>query len=655
MKINLTYLLLVSTLTLSSLSSCLDKCEQKEKIIFGGTVQTVSGAAIEGVLVQVNADRAKTDENGSFKIAVDANQISFLVSAERFGYGLFSRSFDGGFEDKKIVLTQGTVVEFDPTVDNTIMDSNSNNNIALSALLELDTSLLFNTVPRVYDHTGKLIDLGYPDEVKGIFDYVKTPRTTRRGMSMRLRANSLRNASGNPPPAGKKLKAAVTTVDFFNPDGMPGDFTVRFKGDPRRFDIDTARMREVKSQQALQQAKSSDMEPGDSTETSTEMNSTDDDALREQLAYMESFGAATIDISDGEEPYQLTEGMTATVTIPVYSIRQEKNEFIPPVIPLLHYNESDGVWEVTGQGILNEAGDAYVAEVGHFSVVNFDMVKTGDSKCFKIRQMLVNGANDNTIVGGGTGAFASYRAHLLVPETATSVFRERPRVIDEATGCVPVLGTSLHGVSRLDNTIPYIVAVFSQDGVGATDTLNIAIVSPDPVNSIPAETAVADLGDCTTSTCMAADITNCETTNDAVDLTAGNYTSSTCNTCWQPNCAVIPFDNSGADPSVIVGVPMGGNDINVKWVKIDPTITSLSVTVHADDVTNPLCGSDPVLVEIQNLCNADCSGISCRGGSIIYNGAPGSTVVFRLNMYSDLFCDGGSFISSVCSGPVTVL
>jgi len=649
MKINFTksivFLLIIASTTLSS---CLEQCEEKEKTTFSGAVQTVSGDAVVGALVQVNTDRIKTDQNGSFKIEVDANQMSFLVSVESFGYGLFSRSFDSGFEGKKIILTQGTVVEFDPTVDNTIADANSSNNIAQSSLLKLDTSLLFNVVPRVYDHTGKLIDLGYPEELKGIFDYVKTPRTTRRGMSMRLRANSLRNAAGNLPPAGKQLKAAVTTIDFFNPDGMPGNFTVRFKGDPRRFDIDTVRIKKIQSQQSLQQAKSTEIKPRDSTDAPVELKTDDNINMEEQLAYMESFGAATIDISDGEESYQLEEGQTATITIPVYSIRQEKNEFIPPVIPLLHYNEKDGIWEVTGQGILNEAGDAYVGEVGHFSVINFDMVKTGDSKCFKIRQMLVNGANDNTIAGGGTGPLATYRAHLLVPETATSVFSERPRVIDETTGCVPVLGTSLHGVSRLDNTIPYIVAVFSADGAGATDTLNIAIVSPGPM-PIPAETAVADLGDCTTSTCMPADITNCESTNDAVDLTVGNFTSSTCNTCWQPNCAVIPFDNSGAGPSAIVGVPMGGGDVNVKWVHRNPTVQGVRVTVH-----DASCAGAELAV-IQDLCVGGCFGNSCRGGSILYNGTVGTTVYFKLTVYSNTTCTGLPIDETCLPGGVTII
>lgn len=645
MKINFTksivFLLIIAS---SSLYSCLEQCEEKAKTTFSGTVQTLSGKAVLDALVQVNEEKVKTGQDGSFRLDVDADQMSFLVSAESFGYGLFSRTFDTGFENKKIVLTEGTIVEFDPTVENTIIDTNSNNNIAQSALLELDTSLLFNVVPRVYDHTGKLVDLGYPEEVKGIFDYVKTPRTTRRGMSMRLRANSLRNSSGNLPPAGKKLKAAVTTIDFFNPDGMPGNFTVRFKGDPRRFEMDTTRVKSDQNLTSLQKVKSSDMKPRDSTDAPSDSNSAiSDDDLREQLAYMESFGAATIDISDGEESYQLEEGMTATVTIPVYSIRQEKNEFIPPVIPLLHYNESDGVWEVTGQGILNEAGDAYVAEVGHFSVVNFDMVKTGDSKCFKIRQMLLNGGNDNT-----GGALSSYRAHLLVPETATSVFRERPRVIDEATGCVPVLGTALHGVSRLDNTIPYIVAVFSQDGVGATDTLNIAIVSPHPM-SIPAETAVADLGDCSTSTCMPADITNCETSNDAVDLTTGNYTSSTCNTCWQPNCAVIPFDNSGADPSAIVGIPMGGGDVNVKWVDRSPIANSVQVRVR--DVS---CSGAVLATLLPDLCTGGCFGNNCNGGSIIYNGTAGTTVYFTVDVYDTFDCTLFP-VGGACSDPVVIL
>jgi hypothetical protein len=316
-------ILIIQIITVGFLTSC----KKEKKVTFSGTVVSVSMEPIDQVLVTVNGETSETDQNGVFKVSVKADQNEFLVSAEKFGYGLYSKSFSNAFSDEQIIVTQGTVVEFDPTIDNVIEDTNSNNNIAQSALLALDTSLLFNVVPRVYDHTGKLIDLGYPDEVKGIFDYVKTPRTSRRGMSMNLRANSLRNAAGNLPPAGTKLKASVSTVDFFNPDGMPGNFTVRFKGDPKRFEIDTTRSK--KNQQSLQQVKSEEMKARDSTPSPAELNSNSSEGAEGQLAFMESYGAATIDISDGEESYQLEEGMTATVTIPVYSIRQEKNEFIP--------------------------------------------------------------------------------------------------------------------------------------------------------------------------------------------------------------------------------------------------------------------------------------------------------------------------------------
>lgn len=616
----------------------LPSCKKVEKVTFSGTVVSVSNESIDQAQVTINGETSKTDQEGRFKINLKVGQTSYLVRVEKFGYGLYSRSFVNSFSDKEIILTQGTVVEFDPSIDNVIEDTNSSNSIAQSTLLELDTSLLFGVVPRVYDHNGKLIDLGYPDEVKGIFDYVRTPRTGRRGMSMQLRANSLRSSSGNLPPAGRKLKASVSTVDFFNPDGMPGNFVVRFKGDPKRFDVktiksdtDTSRM---DSKEAMK-TKSNQMR---------DITYVAEDGP-ESLAFMESYGAATIDISDGEESYQLEEGMTATVTIPVYSIRQEKNEIIPQVIPLLHYNESDGVWEVTGKGVLNETRDAYVGEIRHFSVVNFDMVKTGDSKCFKIRQLLINGANDNTTGGGGSGALATFRAHILVPQTATSTFSERQRTIDELTGCVSVQGTSLHGVSRIDNDIPYIVTVFSQAGVGATDTLNIAIVAAGP-NSIAAETAVTDLADCATATCVVGD--DCTNNTEAINFANHADVGTTCNNCWQPNCPIIPFDNSGADPSAIVGVPMGSGDITVKWVNRNPAINSLKVTVHYTDC------NQPELAEIQALCSG-CIGNTCNGGAILYNGTPGETVYFKLTVYNESDCSGAIPLGVTCSSPVTIL
>lgn len=613
------------------LESC--KCEgpdDNQNTQFSGKVTTIQGSPIAKAKVMINDRESLTNEDGVFTLEVHAND-EYLVNIEKFGFGLYSRSFGYSFSNKTITLTQGTVIEFDPSVDNVLTDDNAGNNIMQSALTRFDTSKLFNVTPRVYDHTGKLIDLGWPDGLEDILDYVKEPITRRPGMRLNLRANSLRSISGNNPPSGSKLQAALTTVDFFNPDGMPGDFMVRYQGDPRQFDKIQRKIDSAMNQENPMSVTNKIKDSSQATEVSDFDEDTDPSESR--FAYMESFGAATIEITDGEESYNLKEGETATVTIPIYEIRKLRNEVPPPSIPLLHYDENDAIWEVTGIGYLNETGDAYVGEVKHFSTVNFDLVKTGDSKCFKIRQMLINGVNDNS-----GGAEASYRAHVIIPESATSTFSERNREIIESTGCSPVDGTGLHAVTRIPVDVPYVVSVFSRSGSGNTDTLDI-VVSSIPPSSTEASTIIGEANNCTSCDNSTLD---CSQATDMADPAA-----SDCNTtCWLSDCGIIPFDNSGATISEIVGVPMGGGQVKVKWVSTLTTTIAVSATAHATS-----CSTAP-LMDLASCFG--CIGNSCRGGEYIYSGTPGDTVYFKVLLSVDPACDPLSS-SEICSGPVVIL
>ena len=220
------------------------------------------------------------------------------------------------------------------------------------------------------------------------------------------------------------------------------------------------------------------------------------------------------------------------------------------------------------------------------------------------------------------------------------------RVIDETSGCVTVDDTNMHGVTRIPVGVPYVVTVFSKYEPGSvpTDTLDIVIVNTDPTATIPAETAVSDVQNCMTA---------CDTsTLDCSQATdANNYGASPCNqSCWLTQCPIIPFDNSGATFHKIVGIPMGGGDVKVKWVYRPPTpgnIQGVEVSVHV--VSG--CTDTPTVLQ---PCSAGCIDATCRGGELIYSGGIGSTVYFRVTTFTDISCTSLVGNTPVCSSAVLI-
>ena len=149
------------------------------------------------------------------------------------------------------------------------------------------------------------------------------------GLRVQIPANALEDANGNPPPG--LVDITVGTYDFLALDGMPGDYTVASA-------------------------------PGD-------------------LLGMASYGAGSVQVTDGTTEYNLKPGQQATLTLPVAPIHSLYSAPIPPTIPNLLYNRATGHWEDIGTWTL--VGDEYVADVDHFTEFNADVVFES-SACIQI-------------------------------------------------------------------------------------------------------------------------------------------------------------------------------------------------------------------------------------------------------------------------------
>lgn len=151
------------------------------------------------------------------------------------------------------------------------------------------------------------------------------------GIKVKIPANSLVEPRTNRPPTGS-VRIALSSVDLRTGDQMPGDYTV-------------------------------------------------EDSKTGQLFAMESFGAASVEIGTATQRFNLKPGTTAAVTIPIAPTQVLGGATPQATIPLLYYDEKKGVWHPEGQLLLTGTGasQGYRAKVKHFSTLNADILKSGQS------------------------------------------------------------------------------------------------------------------------------------------------------------------------------------------------------------------------------------------------------------------------------------
>lgn len=150
------------------------------------------------------------------------------------------------------------------------------------------------------------------------------------GIKVEIPANALHDPSTGRPPAGL-VQVALSTVDLTASNQMPGDYSAADGND--------------------------------------------------KVLAMESFGAGSVEIGAGNTRYQLKPGATASVTIPVDVTQLAGGTNPEAKIPFLYYDERTGLWRQDGEAELTGSGAsaAYVKKVTHFSSMNADILKSGQS------------------------------------------------------------------------------------------------------------------------------------------------------------------------------------------------------------------------------------------------------------------------------------
>lgn len=323
----------------------------KVTIGFSGRVDSPSGAAVSGALVEIvgqkpgnnnfNRRVVQTDANGFFSVDV-ADSERFVMNIRKPGYGLMSQVYQRSIEGGRWTLYPAQVMtDIDPTKPIVIEHKRDPRDCSGPPSTRTNWSRYPDLAkPQWQDGKGNVI--APPSKQKlgvtppGLLA-LKTPEgETRskypcnRGIKVEIPANALLDKNGNPPPG--KVTVALTTIDLNSPMQMPGDNSATSMGG--------------------------------------------------SAVYMESWGAGTIDIYDANREYsQIAPGKTARVTIPIDRAQLEAGFNPDPTIPMLTYDEDAGIWREDGKGVLQ--GDVYVAKRTHFSPINADKLKV-EPACVRI-------------------------------------------------------------------------------------------------------------------------------------------------------------------------------------------------------------------------------------------------------------------------------
>jgi hypothetical protein len=239
----------------------------------------------------------------------------YVVNIRAKGYGLVSKVFYGSLPERSYELKKATETLIKPSVGGVAMDTQNNCPGSLSFRANWAANPLAG-LPLQINADGKISGFGMPKDLNDAYYYHAKTANCNSGISVNLPPNSI----AAPGP----VTISMSAIDLFSPDGMPGDNSADF---------------------------------GNGT------------------AFMESFGAFSVDIYDDKKSYNLSreKGDPVTVSIPA-SLFPSKQ--LPQSVPLLSYNEKSGIWEKEGEAELDTLKKAYVGRVYHFSAINFDIEKT---------------------------------------------------------------------------------------------------------------------------------------------------------------------------------------------------------------------------------------------------------------------------------------
>lgn len=376
------YLFLVGIVILAN--SC-NSCKPKPTDLFEGRVVNFKNEGLTDAEVEINGIKTKTEKDGAFILKLEkGSATSFVVNARKDGFATYSQTIGAPSKNLRFILYEATVVSVDPTKEIKVTDTNSKNRPGPLTAQANWAGNPMAAVPLVV-RNNKIVDLGFPADFGKAFEYLLS-RKPGEGISITIPANTLVSAASQNAPSGN-VNVAVSTIDIFSPNAMPGDYSVRREG--------------------------------------------------RESGFLISYGAGFIDIYDGKDRYQLKKGASATITIPVDGSQLVYGDSIPSSIPLYLFDEKAGAWVDHGRATLSVDKTLYIGEVRHFSTFNVDIEKDTPA-CL--------GFQHTPTVAVPAGF--TYNVEVLAPKNGTII--HKTRTVTEPGDCPSgPMGTGAHVILRL--------------------------------------------------------------------------------------------------------------------------------------------------------------------------------------------------------------
>jgi mono/diheme cytochrome c family protein len=337
---------------------------------FSGRVVDVQGNPIAGAEAEIGGKTAVSGPDGFVSLTVP-EAPRYVLNIRHPAFALVSNIYRSGISGTRWTMGPVTVVSADPDADIVVQDGSRREVGCYVPFGERVRWSVFGDrrLPRLQDGRGNTVAIVDEKEERPLLPRELIARRKQRqcgpGTEVRIPAGSLVDADGNPPPPGTMVDVAVGTVDVLAPDSMPGDYSARSQGGV--------------------------------------------------LQTMETYGASSVTVTAGGKSYNLRPGSTAGLRIPVSDVQLLSPGPIPPTIPRLTYDETTGIWEEEGTLTLDPSGQFYEALVPHFSTINADVLKEGQS-CVRFQS---------------EGMPVPFRLEVLVPLGGGAAPRFRQRIIDE--------------------------------------------------------------------------------------------------------------------------------------------------------------------------------------------------------------------------------
>jgi hypothetical protein len=319
-------------------------------VAFSGVVAGTDGKLLDGAQVEINGKPEKTDKQGRF--------VSYVSPADRYvfnirksGYGFYSKIYDRSVAGGRWTLVNATISTFPANSAIVIQDKRNSRNCPGPDTDRIDWKQ--GALRQVWWQDGKGNNIP-PPFVNKDDRYDKDNRYNKAtalmpwrdrplgydcgpGLGLVIPANALETQSGGAPTG--QVEVTISTVDLNTPEQMPGDDGV--------------------------------LRPGG------------------DIGWMQSYGAGSVELRDtgSGQRLRLKSGFEADVTIPVDRSQLAVGAPIPNELPLLFYDEQQGLWREEGILKVDAAKRNYVAKVKHLSSLNTDVVFTNPS-CVRVESTI---------------------------------------------------------------------------------------------------------------------------------------------------------------------------------------------------------------------------------------------------------------------------